>query len=142
MTETMQDEIRIYCDGGARGNPGPAAAAFLAFDKNGKLLKKDGRFIGRATNNVAEYTAVILALGWLAERTNGRDAVFFLDSELVVNQLAGRFRIKDKKLIELATRVKQTEKKLPGKIFYKSIPRSKNKTADALVNKILDENPQ
>lgn len=140
--KTMQDIIRIYCDGGARGNPGPAAAAFLAFDKNGKLLEKDGRFIGRATNNVAEYTAVILALEWLIKKINNGNTVFFLDSELVVNQLTGKFRIKDKKLIELAMCIKQIEKKFPGKIFYKSIPRSKNKTADALVNKTLDEKPR
>lgn len=138
----MQDAVWIYCDGGARGNPGPAAAAFLALDKNGRMLTKSGKFIGRATNNVAEYAAVVLALDWLAEKANDQNAMFFLDSELVVNQLNGKFRIKDKKLIELAKRVKQAEKKFPGKIFYKNIPRSKNKTADALVNKILDESPR
>jgi ribonuclease HI len=135
----MQATIRIYCDGGARGNPGPAAIAFLAFDGNGKLLAKDGKFIGQATNNVAEYTAVLLALNWLVKNAK-ENAVFFLDSELVANQLAGRFKIKDKKLIELAKRIKQIEKDFPKKIFYKNIPRIKNKTADALVNKILDEN--
>lgn len=131
--------LKIYCDGGARGNPGPAASAFMAFDANGKVLTKEGRFIGQTTNNVAEYKAVIFALEWLVQNIKSQDVIFFLDSLLVVNQLMGRFRVKNKNLIELAKQTKNLERIFSGKIVYKSISRKQNKITDLLVNKILNE---
>lgn len=131
--------LKIYCDGGARGNPGPAASAFMAFDANGKVLTKEGRFIGQTTNNVAEYKAVIFALEWLVQNIKSQDVIFFLDSLLVVNQLMGRFRVKNKNLIELAKQTKNLERIFSGKIVYKTISRKQNKITDLLVNKILNE---
>lgn len=136
-------KITVYCDGGARGNPGPAASAFVILDQRRKVIFKDAEYIGRATNNVAEYKAVIFALEWLVSKNDTKKAeqiIFFLDSQLIVNQLNGVFRIKDKKLMMLASTVKNIEEDLPCKIIYKSIPRSQNKTADSLVNKELDSN--
>lgn len=132
--------LKIYCDGGARGNPGPAAAAFVIFSPEGKILVKEGRSIGQATNNVAEYKAVIFALEWLIEkeRADGNDALFFLDSQLVVNQLNGKFKIKDKKLVELVFKIKELARNFSGKIIYRNIPREKNKITDSLVNQTLD----
>lgn len=134
-----KSQVRIYCDGGARGNPGPAASAFVIFNANGKVLAKEGRFIGQTTNNVAEYKAVLFALEWLLQNTKNQDAVFFLDSQLVVNQLTGRFKVKNKKLMELVKTIKNLERIFSRKIVYKNVSRKQNKITDSLVNKTLDE---
>lgn len=133
------EKLEIYCDGGARGNPGPAASAFVIY-KNGEVAHKEGRFLGTATNNVAEYMAVLFALEWLVEDGGYKEheIQFFLDSELVAKQLMGLFKIKNEKLRNLAIRVKNLEKEFSGKVFYKNLPREKNVLADALVNKTLD----
>lgn len=135
----MKDSfINAYCDGAARGNPGPAAAAFAIFNSHGKVLVKKGKTVGLATNNVAEYKAVIFALEWIQNNSQGFKINMFLDSQLVVSQLTGKFRIRDKKLIALASQVKELEQKIHGKIFYHNIPRAKNKIADILANQALD----
>lgn len=130
--------LRVYCDGGARGNPGPAASAFIVISPEGKILAKKGVFIGETTNNVAEYSAVVSALEWLLDSRYSGETVFFLDSQLVVKQMTGKFKIKNKKLLDLAFKIKSLEKKFKGKIFYKNIPREQNKIADLLVNKTLN----
>ncbi|MDO8503732.1 MAG: ribonuclease HI family protein [bacterium] len=141
--------INVYCDGGSRGNPGPGASAFVVYDKKGALLGKGGKNLGRTTNNVAEYNAVIEALSWVFKNakteteknkfaSRGPEVRFFLDSQLVVNQLTGKFRIKNKDLINLAAKIKTAERNFSGRIEYFFIPRSKNKVADMLVNRILD----
>ena len=140
----MEDKLTIYCDGGARGNPGPAASAFVVM-KGDNIIYKGSRYIGESTNNVAEYNAVLLALKWLEE--NGEiyvnyKASFVLDSELVVKQLNGLYKIKDEKLKKLAILVKEVEKNIKGKISYTSVARNKNRLADFLVNKTLDESFQ
>ena len=101
------NQLVVYCDGGARGNPGPAATGFLIKDSRGSTLVAKGELLGRATNNVAEYQAVIKALKWLVK--NGRrlfsgcqlkgEIIFFLDSQLVVNQLNGVYKIKNLKML-------------------------------------------
>ncbi|MGB6838726.1 MAG: ribonuclease HI family protein [Microgenomates group bacterium] len=134
--------ISIYCDGGARGNPGPSAGAFVVVS-NGKVLHKQAKYLGHATNNVAEYEAVILALTWLSEkgRFSVRQSVIVnLDSELVTKQMSGLYKIKNSKLKTLFLTAKKLESQLPFKIFYKWSPRSKNRLADFLVNKELDRN--
>jgi ribonuclease HI len=136
------DEMVIHTDGGARGNPGPAACAFIA-EVGGKIVREDSLFLGSTTNNYAEYQGVILALKWLVDNykiLSIGNILFCLDSELVVRQLNGDYKVKDKKLIELFLQVNQLSKNISVKIFYKSIPRTKNKLADFLVNKKLDEN--
>lgn len=135
--------LKIYCDGGARGNPGPAAAAFVALKDGESLLYKKAKYLGTRTNNEAEYSAVILALKWLAENPSyaGPDTIhFYLDSELVTKQLSGNFKIKSKNLAKLFFTVRFLEKKLSVKTKYNHIPRIKNKLSDYLVNKVLDEN--
>ena len=137
----METLLQIYCDGGARGNPGPAATAFVV-EKNSKVIFKSTKFLGKATNNVAEYSAVLLAMRWLSKlREKGFDEVrFILDSELVAKQLAGLFKIKNENLRALYFSVKEEEKKIPSRISYASVSRNKNRLADLLVNKTLDEN--
>lgn len=132
------EPLKIYCDGGARGNPGPAASAFVVVGDSGNILVKKGKYIGATTNNVAEYMAVLLALDWVGKNNITLSPTFFLDSLLIVNQLNGVYKIRDKKLIHLVHKAKEKEKILQVKIFYRAIPRSENKTADFMVNKVLD----
>jgi ribonuclease HI len=137
-----ENTIKIFTDGGARGNPGPAAAAFVAEHK-GKVVVHKNKYLGIATNNVAEYWGVILALNWILKNQNKYQQtkiVFNLDSELVAKQLSGIFKIKNENLRNLFLTAKNSEKKIQNTISYVSIPRSKNKLADLLVNKCLDEN--
>lgn len=135
--------LKIYCDGGARGNPGPAAAAFVAFRDGESLIYKRARYLGKKTNNEAEYYAVILALRWLAENPGYAESEvvhFYLDSELVTRQLSGDFKIKSKNLAKLFFVIRSLEKKLSLSTKYNHVPRVKNKLSDYMVNKILDEN--
>lgn len=130
--------IKIFCDGGSRGNPGPAASAFVAVDKDGRVLVRKGEYIGISTNNIAEYTAVIEALTWLVKQKIKDTTLVQVDSQLIANQLLGFYKIKNKNLALLAIKVKKLEKDFLGKISYKYIPRSMNKIADTLVNQTLD----
>ena len=130
----------IFSDGGARGNPGKSAATFVVY-KDKKVLHKGSRYLGIQTNNVAEYSGVILALSWIKENQNGVDRVdYFLDSELVVKQLNGVYRIKNESLKKLAASVKELEKHIHPTIHYHHVLREKNKLADRLVNEEIDEN--
>lgn len=135
--------LKIFADGGARGNPGPAATGFVVKDDTGKILAQKGEYLGKATNNVAEYQAVIKALEWL--RTNRRVVadkeriVFFLDSQLVVNQLNGLFRVKNARLRNLIIEARQLEGEVDPPIFYQHVSREKNREADFLVNQTLDD---
>lgn len=152
----MEKQLIVFTDGGARGNPGPAAIGFVVQDSSKKIFYQKGKFIGQATNNVAEYQAVIEALKWLVENKevwkievrSGSAKYspslliqFFLDSKLIVNQLNGFFKVKETKLRDLVIEVRQLEKKIGGNVSYHFIPRQKNKTADNLVNKILNQLP-
>ena len=127
----------IYSDGGARGNPGPAACAFVVLE-NGKVIHKDSKFLGKATNNQAEYQGVILALNYLITQSTNLQIRFFLDSELVAKQLTGLYRVKDSDLKKLFLEIQKILEKISGKIIFKNIPRTKNKLADFLVNETLD----
>jgi len=142
----------IHTDGGARGNPGPAAIGVViqnadASKKNSEhTIAEFGKRIGETTNNVAEYTAVIEALMYLTNspRQKGTPAGklvihFFLDSTLVVNQLNGLFRVKEPHLRELLIRVRMLEGEVGGVITYEAVPREKNTRADYFVNCALDE---
>jgi len=134
-------KISVFCDGGARGNPGPAAIAFVV-SEDGKIIYKFSKKIGKTTNNVAEYQAVIEALKWLKQQTTNNKQYttinFFLDSQLVVNQLNGFFKIKDAKLRNLIIKARILEQEIGRKIFYNLISRRQNKIADSLINQTLN----
>lgn len=137
-TCAMNNVFTIHTDGGARGNPGPAAVG-VVIEKNGTLFAEFGEKIGEATNNVAEYTAVIKALQHLQSTGEQLSAIqFILDSLLVVNQLKGLFKIKDAKLQMLAAQVHTLEQNLGGKVIYTAVRRELNKRADFFVNQALD----
>lgn len=131
----------IHTDGGARGNPGPAAVGVVI--EEAPVIKDValfGKRIGNTTNNVAEYTAVIEALTYLLSKKMSVDAIsFYLDSTLVVNQLNGLFRVKEPHLRELLTQVRMLEGEVGGAISYTYVPREQNQRADLFVNKALDE---
>lgn len=139
------NKLKIFTDGGARGNPGPGAGAFVALDDKGGVIDRGGIFLGTTTNNQAEYNGVLLAFKFLqsvmrsGDVKDKPDAVeFFLDSELITNQLLGRYKIKDQKLQQLAVRIKTMEKELGIKINYSYVPRHMNKLADLMVNRTID----
>lgn len=131
--------LLIHCDGGSRGNPGPAAAAFVVSEK-GEVIAQGSRYLGKSTNNVAEYTAVLMALHWVLKNLGeGNTMKFVLDSQLVTKQLTGEFKIKSKDLKPLVVKIKEYEKKIGTQIVYTWSPREKNKEADRLVNEELDK---
>jgi ribonuclease HI len=138
---TTTDKISIYSDGGSRGNPGPAAFAFVVY-KAGKIIYKNSKFLGKTTNNVAEYEGARHAVRWLKEnedKIKGFKINIFLDSQLVVKQLTGEYKIKNQKLIPLAREIKGLEREIENKIIFHFIKREKNKVADGLLNEKLDE---
>lgn len=137
----MEKKLKIYADGGARGNPGPAAVGFVVKDDSGKTLHQQGEYIGKATNNVAEYQAVIKALGWVKENLSLpiEGLQFFLDSQLIVNQLNGLFKVKETKMRDLIIKVRLLEREIGGNVSYQAISREKNSLADGLVNQTLDK---
>ena len=132
----MANEITIYTDGGSRGNPGPAAAAFVLFDSAGRQLQGKAFFLGHATNNIAEYTAAIKALD-AAKQLGAKQLTLFSDSELMVKQINGEYKVKNENLLPLFQTV---EEKLSQFKTWKvrHIAREKNKHADKLANIALD----
>ncbi len=135
------DTIFCYTDGGARGNPGPAAIGVFAVDTAGTVLLEHKETIGEATNNVAEYQAVITALRRLGEHFGetlcDHTLEFRLDSELVVKQLRGEYKVKDANLAQLHGRIKSVLAHLPL-VTFSHVRREHNKEADRLVNEALD----
>ena len=132
-------KIKIYTDGGSRGNPGEAAIGVVAYNKeDGSRLTEIKKAIGVATNNIAEYTAVLEALDWVINTYKQSDLEFYLDSELVVRQLSGIYKVKDPNLKVIYLKIRQKIIELGSNITFESIPREKNKEADALVNEALD----
>ena len=125
-----------YADGGSRGNPGKAACAALIVDGNGDELLRRARLLGKTTNNVAEYEGVLLALS-LCRELGARAVTLRLDSELVVRQIEGRYKVKHVELIKLFAKVR-AQLEYFDSVDVEHIKREKNKGADALVNAALD----
>lgn len=140
--------LSMFCDGGSRGNPGPAAIGFVVF-KDDKEMKRFSQRIGETTNNVAEYKAVIAALRWLSKNraildfSSGQKprVNFYLDSQLVVSQLQGLYKVKSLKLQGLVIAAKNLEKQMDLPVFYHLVTRTRNKIADSLVNQALNKTP-
>ena len=122
----VNTKIEVYTDGGSRGNPGPAASAFAVYKAN-SLFFKSAAFLGVKTNNFAEYTAVENAVKWLLENNYQKlEVIFFLDSELVVKQLNGIYKIKNSDLAVKFRSIKRLEKNFSSKLKYNFIPRTDN----------------
>jgi ribonuclease HI len=129
-------KARLSTDGGARGNPGPAAYGYVLETDDGTLLDARGETIGVATNNVAEYRALIAGLEKAVEL--GIDELEVVsDSELLVKQMQGEYRVKNEALRELNDEANHLERKL-DRVRYKAVRREHNELADKLVNDALD----
>ena len=126
----------MFADGGSRGNPGPAASGAVLFDEAGELLREVGTFLGVATNNVAEWTGLLTGLEAAIEMGID-DLSVRLDSELVVKQIAGVYRVKHEGLIPLHAKAKVLMRKF-ARIDVQHVRRKENAAADALVNQVLD----
>ena len=128
--------VIVWTDGAARGNPGPAGAGALLTDADGTILAEVAEGLGVATNNVAEYTAAIRGLERAAE-LGATDVVLRSDSRLLVEQLAGRFKVKNAALQQLHARAKAVASGF-SRIAYEHVPRERNSAADALANLGVD----
>lgn len=129
-------KIEIYSDGGARGNPGPAGIGVVIWEGH-RLVGTFAKYIGEATNNQAEYEAVILGLEH-AKRLGVKVVDFYVDSELIANQLERKFKIKDAALGVLFVKAWNLMVGFSSVRFH-HIPREKNKEADKLVNQAIDQ---
>jgi len=132
-------KLKVYSDGGARGNPGPAAIGVLVCNEKDEPVQEHHDTLGEATNNVAEYCALIAALE-LAKNLGAQEVEAYLDSELVVRQVKGIYKIKSEKLKQLCKEVKAAASFFK-KVAYKHLPRTHEKMeqADRMVNRALNE---
>lgn len=133
---TSSDKIKIFCDGGSRGNPGPAASGVVFLDQADQVLHEFSQYLGETTNNQAEYRAVLLAIEKMHELDYGV-ADFYLDSELVTKQLNGQYRVKNVELKPVYDQIKQQS--LDLQITFTHVRREFNKLADRQVNICLDQ---
>ena len=129
-------KVVVHVDGGSRGNPGPAAAAAVISTPDGEVLDEAREFLGRATNNVAEYRGLLLGLD--RARTLGATEVeVYNDSELVAHQINGRYKVKHPDMKPLYAEAMERLRAF-GRWRVRSVPRAQNAAADALVNQELD----
>ena len=136
MSEGARSVV-VHVDGGARGNPGPAAVAAVATSPDGASLAEDSAYIGETTNNVAEYKAVLLALD-LSSRIGAREVEVVNDSELVARQIGGEYRVKQPHLKPLHAEVMEALRGF-DRWSVRTVRREHNERADELVNETLDD---
>lgn len=139
----MQNSFVIYTDGGARGNPGPAGAGVVVADGTGNVLKEVSKFLGRRTNNWAEYEAVIVGFEtlkrMLGNRTKTAHVEFRLDSELIARQLSGVYQVKEETLFSQYIKAHNFMVKDFPNVTFTHVPRAQNKHADRLANDAMDQ---
>lgn len=138
----VSEKLIVYTDGGARGNPGPAAIGVVIQDDKGKTIKRYGERLGIKTNNEAEYEAVIFALQKLKaiygrEKTKKIQIDLRMDSEFVARQLNGVYKIEEERLFPLFIKIWNLKMDF-GKINFTHVPRTQNKEADRILNEVLD----
>jgi ribonuclease HI len=137
------EKVIVYTDGGSRGNPGPSGIGVVICDNAGKVIKEYGEYLGpRFTNNEAEYQAVISAFKKIKSlfgkgKIKSLDIEFFADSELMVKQLSGEYKVLNENIQPLFLLVWNAKLDF-GKVSFKHIPREQNKQADKWVNQALD----
>jgi ribonuclease HI len=136
-------KLKVFTDGGARGNPGPAATGYVIHSPTGEQILSGGTFLGLATNNLAEYQAVLDALNEVIlykknQNLETLDLAFHLDSLLVVNQLNGNYKIKNPQLKQKALQIQQLISQHKLKASFTHIPRAQNQQADSIYNQVID----
>jgi ribonuclease HI len=137
MPEARSKSWTLRCDGGARGNPGPAAIGYLLLNPAGSLVESRADYLGPATNNVAEYRALIAGLE-AAARHGASPLRVCMDSELVVRQMTGEYRVKHEGLKPLHAAAREAAEKIAA-LTFRAVPREENAGADQLVNEKLDK---
>lgn len=138
--EDAPAEATLFADGGSRGNPGPAASGAVLIDPDGVVIEERGLYLGVATNNLAEWNALLIGLEAAAAR-GVRHLAIRLDSELVVKQLRGEYRVKHAALQPLHRRAQALMRRFE-RIDLRHVPRKQNALADRLVNRVLDQEAQ
>jgi ribonuclease HI len=133
----LSERLLVHVDGGARGNPGPAAIAAVLTEPEGDVLEEHSEVIGHATNNVAEYRALLLGIE-RARALGAREVDLVGDSELIARQVRGEYRVKDAALRELHAQVVEALRDF-DRWTIRNVPREDNARADGLVNEALDE---
>ncbi len=133
----VKKKIKLYADGGSRGNPGPSASGYVLLDEADKILEDKGVYLGITTNNQAEYTALKLGLEEAKKRQISNIDVY-MDSLLVINQMRGSFKVRNRDLWPIHAAIKDLVKDFKH-ITFTHVPRELNKLADAAVNRALDE---
>lgn len=140
---SSENLLKVYTDGASRGNPGLAGAGVVITDESGIVLSEEMQFLGVMTNNAAEYSALILSLDAIRKinhKDNNKIVVrFYSDSLLMVNQITGKFKVKDSQLGKFHKEFLTTAKKMNLNFSAIHIPRDENKLADRLANKAIDE---
>ena len=131
------DKVKVFADGGSRGNPGPSASGFVMLDKEDNVLIDKGVYLGVTTNNQAEYTALKLALEECL-KNNVQEVEVYMDSLLVVNQMRGVFKVRNRDLWPIHSAIIELTRQF-RKVSFNHVPRELNKLADAAVNRALDE---
>lgn len=138
---TIEDKnttLYIFTDGGSRGNPGPSASAYVIYNKFNEILESGGSYIGITTNNQAEYTGVLLGLKAARQFADQNDTILFsIDSMLVVNQMNGLYKIKNRELWPINQKIRELMGEF-GQVRFTHVPREQNSKADTKVNEILD----
>jgi len=137
MSPKKSSTLKVYIDGASSGNPGPSGIGVIVTDESGKVLQKSSHYIGETTNNRAEYLALLFALQTLHSLLHSPPTkiIVHTDSELLYNQLVGRYRVRHPELRKLWEKVIQEIKHLP--IEFRRIPRSLNRAADRLAKKAI-----
>jgi ribonuclease HI len=127
----------LYADGACRGNPGPAGSGAALLTEDGHVVAEAVKFLGHGTNNVAEYTALIIGLEE-ALKHEVEELEVRMDSKLVVEQMNAKWKVRDAKLLPLAARARELLARIP-KVHIRHIPRDQNAIADLLANRAIDE---
>ncbi len=135
---TNLSEVKMYADGGSRGNPGPSASGWVLFDIDGSVLKEGGKYLGITTNNQAEYQALKFGLED-AKKMQVKRVQVYMDSLLVINQMKGIFKVKNRDLWPIYEAIRELAKSFQ-KVTFTHVPRELNKEADRMVNETLDAN--
>ncbi len=135
-TKPFEKEVKLFSDGGSRGNPGPSASGYVLMTMDDLVVSQGGDYLGKTTNNQAEYQALKAGMEEALERRVQIIHVF-MDSQLVVNQMTGQYRVKHRELLPIYQAIKALEPRFE-QITYTHVPREQNKLADAMVNEILD----
>lgn len=133
----MNKSLKLFTDGGSRGNPGPAGFGFVVYDSAENILEKCGNYLGITTNNQAEYAGLEKGIAWIVQHYSRAEVEIFMDSLLIVNQVKGLYKVKNQALLPPFLRIKKLLRTLP-KYTITHIPREHNAIADSLANEAMD----